>query len=112
LPGAHCPARMGIGGDWKPVSEVVGARAPKALESFRHKTAYPWLRGLINAVAIVALLVFGSYFVCAAYEAIVRREWIDVVSAAQLLAMILGVLVSRGLSLVLIDIADAQLAKH
>jgi hypothetical protein len=103
---SDCSVRAGIGGDWKPVTEIVGSSLMKKRGGARRKTAYPWLRGLINVLAIAAVLVLGGLCVYASYQAIRDRELALALAAAQFLATLLGVLVSWGLSLVLIDIAD------
>jgi hypothetical protein len=103
---SDCSVRAGIGGDWKPVTEIVGSSLTKRRGGMRRRTGYPWLRGLINVLAVAAVLVLGALFVCATCQAIRDRELALAVAAAQFLGTLLGVLVSWGLSLVLIDIAD------
>ena len=107
-----CPVRPGIGGEWKPASEVVGGAVETPVKAVRRKTEYGWLRGLLSVTAIVALLIIGSLFGYTSYQAILSREAADAIAAAEYLAWGLAVLVAKGLSTVLIDIADVQVMKR
>jgi hypothetical protein len=105
-----CMVRPGIGGDWNPVIEVVGGTVEKPTVRIRRKTAYRSLRALVGTACFLLLVTVASLCGYHTYLAGNSREIAHIVVAAQFFGWTLAVVVLWGLSRVVIDMADKQIA--